>query len=289
MSKQARAKKRHPDVSGPQGVATSLGDRQPKDQSPRIFQREKIDFDLHVRTRPDLTEKQKEFIDLVMDKKTKLVFVDGPAGTSKTFLAVMCGLMLIQKRSVSDLLYVRSIAESASKSLGSLPGIVSEKMDPFLMPLHDKLDELLSKAEINALVKQDRVSGMPINYVRGASFNARFVIADESQNFDTKELTTLITRLGQFSKMVVAGDHNQSDINGRSGFMKMFDLFNDESSRNEGIYCFSFTRADIVRSGILRYIVERVEGQILPPSPITSPENKSMFPPHDPLRQPRKS
>lgn len=75
----------------------------------------------------------------------------------------------------------------------------------------------------------------------------------------TKELLTLVTRLGRFSKMVLCGDVGQSDIAGPSGFMRFFDLFNDESSRAEGIHCFSFTKDDIVRNGILRHIMEKVE------------------------------
>jgi phosphate starvation-inducible PhoH-like protein len=171
----------------------------------------------------------------------------------------MAGLMLLNKHSVSDILYVRSIAESASKSLGSLPGTQEEKIMPFLMPMIEKLDELLPKDEVTRLVKEERVAGTPINYLRGASFNARFILADESQNLTKKELTTLVTRLGQFSKMVVAGDKEQSDINGQSGFAHFFDLFNDEESRENGIHCFAFTKDDIVRSGILRYIIGRLE------------------------------
>ena len=239
MSKQARAKRRHPDVSGPERVATPEGDRQPKDQSPSVYQREKIDFDLHIRKRTDLTDRQKQFIDLVMDKKTKLVFVDGPAGTSKTFLSIYCGLLLLNQHSVSDILYIRSIAESASKSLGSLPGEMDDKMQPFLMPLMDKLDELLPKGDVTRLIKERRVEGLPINYLRGSSFNARFVFADEVQNLSLKESITLITRLGQFSKMVLAGDVRQSDINGSSSLPKLLDMFDDEESRAQGIHCFS--------------------------------------------------
>ncbi len=249
------------------------GRQQPADRSPQVYQRDKLAYDIHVRTRNDLTARQLEFIDLVLDRKTKLVFVDGPAGTSKTFLSVYCGLLLLQKRSISDILYVRSIAESASKSLGSLPGEMDDKMQPFLMPLMDKLDELLPRPEVDKLLKDKRIDASPINYLRGASFNARCIVSDESQNLDLKELTTLITRLGQFSKMVVAGDKNQSDINGRSGFTRMFDLFNDQSSRDQGIHCFSFTKDDIVRSGILRYIVERLETLAKPAHP------DPMFPP----------
>lgn len=263
MSKKKRLDKAAPK---PIGGKTSI------DKSIKVPQRDKIDFPLNIRMRQDLTENQKKLIDLILDKNTKLVFIDGPAGTSKTFVAIMAGLMLLNKHSVSDILYVRSIAESASKSLGSLPGTQEEKIMPFLMPMIEKLDELLPKDEVTRLVKEERVSGTPINYLRGASFNARFILADESQNLTKKELTTLVTRLGQFSKMIVAGDKEQSDINGQSGFSHFFDLFNDEESRENGIHCFAFTKDDIVRSGILRYIIGRLES-----AAAASVKNEPMF------------
>lgn len=209
-----------------------------------------------------MTERQKEILDLIEDKSTKIVFLSGPAGTAKSYLGVLSALRLLNRGAQSDLLYVRSIIESASKSMGSLPGTSDEKLQPFVMPLMDKLEELLPKADVDRLVKEQRVLGMPINFARGASWNARFILCDEAQNLDLKELTTLLTRLGPFSKLVVAGDPGQSDLNGRSGFLKLFDLFNDVSSRAEGIYCESLTKADIVRSGVLKYILERIESYV---------------------------
>jgi predicted ribonuclease YlaK len=167
-----------------------------KDVSVKVPQKDKIKESITVYERDDLTEKQKRFIELVMDKDTKIVFVNGPAGTSKTFLSVYCGLHLLNDKRVSDLIYFRTIVESAGKSLGSLPGELSEKFSPFMMPLEDKLDELMPRADIQRLMKEERIQAMPINYLRGASFNAKFLLADEAQNFTYSELTTLITRYG---------------------------------------------------------------------------------------------
>ena len=264
MSKKPRAKSS--EVNNVQEVK--------KDKSPKVYQRDKIKNDLTIAERDDWTKKQEELINLIEDKSTKVVFIQGPAGTSKTFTAIYAGLKLMNKRTVSDIVYVRSIAESASKSLGSLPGEANEKMMPFLMPLHDKLDELLSKQDIAMLVKEERIQGIPINYLRGASLNAKYVVIDEAQNLDFKELTTAITRIGKYSKFIILGDPLQSDIQ-KSGFMKMFDLFNSEESKSEGIHSFSFTRNDIVRRGILKYIVEKIESthNIAP-----KPTNEPMFP-----------
>lgn len=269
------SKKKRLDKAAPKAI----GGKTNTDRSIKVPQRDKIDYPLNIRERGDLTDKQRMLIDLILDKNTKIVFINGPAGTSKTYSAILAGLMLLERHSVSDLLYVRSIIESASKSLGSLPGDQNLKLAPFLMPLIDKLDEFLSKDIVTRLLKEERVTGTPINYLRGASFNARFILSDESQNMTKKELTTLITRIGLFSKVIVAGDRDQSDINGQSGFSHFFDLFNDEESRKNGIHCFSFNKDDIVRSGILKYIIGRLESY-----QAAGVKNEPMFPPPLPTK-----
>jgi phosphate starvation-inducible PhoH-like protein len=233
----------------------------PKDTSPRVPQRDKLGFPLSIRQRDDLTAKQQELINLILDRDTRVVFLSGPAGTSKTFVSVLAGLMLMEKHSVSDMVYVRSIIESASKSIGALPGEAGDKLEPFLRPLRDKLDEILPKAEVDKLIKDKRAEGLYVGHLRGASFNARFILADEAQNLTGKELLTLVTRVGKFSKLIVAGDPAQSDLNGHSGFRKFCDLFNDEESRQNGVHYFSFTKDDIVRSDLVRFIVGRIEQQ----------------------------
>lgn len=229
------------------------------DKSPYVPQDDKLSFPLDIRERNDITKKQRQLIDVILDKETKVVFVNGPAGTSKTFLAVYCGLKLLQNKAVSTITYVRTIVESASRSLGSLPGDEKLKMEPFLIPLVEKLEEFLIKPQRERLIAEEKVRGIPVNYLRGSSLNSQFIICDEAQNFDKKEMTTAITRLGKFSKIVFIADPDQSDINGKSGFMPLFDLFNDESSRAQGIHCFSFAKEDVVRSGILKYICERLD------------------------------
>lgn len=246
-----------------------------KDKSVFVHQEEKIKFDLNIRERDDLTENQKRLNELILDKKTQVVFINGPAGTSKTFCAIYCGLKLLNERRISNIVYVRTIIESASRTLGSLPGDAALKMEPFLMPLMDKLDEFLPSIQAKKLMEEGTIKGIPINYLRGANLNSQYIICDESQNFTFKELTTAITRLGRFSKIIICADPNQSDINGKSGFMPMFDLFNNESDREQGIHCFSFTREDIVRSGILRYISEKIENHNLN----HSAKHEPMFPP----------
>ncbi len=244
---------------------TAAAETEPKhgtseaDKSPAVHQRDKIQFELAIRQRFEPTARQKQFLDLVLGRETRIIFLAGPAGTAKSYLSVLAGLTLLNKRSVSDLLYIRSVIESASKSMGYLPGEAGDKMEPYLRPLRDKLDELLGAGDVDRLIKDKRCEGVPVNFLRGASFNARFLLVDEAQNLDQKELVTVLTRMGKFSKLIVAGDPMQSDINGRSGFMPLFRLFNDDESRARGIHCFEFTKEDIVRSETVAYIVGKIE------------------------------
>ena len=115
-----------------------------------------------------------------------------------------------------QLIYIRSIIESADKGLGSLPGDIAEKFDPFLMPLYDKLEEIVVPQDIAHLKSTGRISAVPINFLRGASWTNKIIVADESQNFSTKELITLITRIGEGSKIIICGDAMQSDIGNKS-------------------------------------------------------------------------
>ena len=230
-----------------------------KDESPIIPQRNKLKGNLTIFKRDDLTVNQKKFLELAKDKNTKIIFVNGPAGTSKTFLSVMSALQLLNEKKVSDLIYLRSVVESSDKSMGYLPGTSDEKLCPYIQPLMDKLEELLPRHDIELLVKEQRVQGHPINFLRGLSWNAKTIILDEAQNCTYKELFTFITRIGEFSKVFILGDPKQSDINGKSGFIKIMDMFNEEIDKLNGIQTFTFTKEDVVRSGLVRYIIDKVE------------------------------
>jgi phosphate starvation-inducible PhoH-like protein len=227
------------------------------DNSPYVFQREKINFDLSIKELP-WTKKQKEIINNFLDKKTKVLLLKGPAGTSKTILSMYCGLTLLNKRRVSDLVLVRSAVESSDSKLGFLPGDIMEKFNVYLTPFHDKFSELLSKPNIDRLQKDNRLTICPINFARGLHFSAKFICADEVQNFSTKELQTIMSRIGEFSKVFLCGDPEQSDLPyGKSGFSKVYDLFNNEESKEQGIICMELTEEDIVRSQLCRFITHK--------------------------------
>lgn len=237
--------------------ATLQGDVLNQKQSPYVYQRDKIDFSLNVRELP-WTEKQKEIIKLFLDKNTKMLILKGPAGTSKTLLGIYLGLHLLNDRKVSDMVLVRSAVESSDAKLGYLPGSVDEKMSLYITPFKDKLTELLNKSEVDKLEKDGRIVTCPINYLRGLHFAVKFICADELQNSTRKEIQTLLSRMGEFSKVMLCGDTEQIDLPyGKSGFQDVYDMFNDEESKNMGIFCVEFGEEDIVRSEFCKYVTNK--------------------------------
>jgi len=228
------------------------------DRSPIVNQASKIKQHLNIRERV-FTEKQQEFLQLVLDKNVKMIFVSGPAGTAKTYMAVYSALKLLDDKKISDIIYVRSVVESADSKMGFLPGEKEDKLAPYIQPLVDKLEEFLSKGEIDFLMKDGRINAIHVGFLRGLNWNTKFIIADEAQNMSARELVTLITRTGEFSKILVLGDPYQSDINSKSGFLKVFDSFDDEESRKNGIYTFTFTEDDVVRSALVQFIIKKIK------------------------------
>jgi phosphate starvation-inducible PhoH-like protein len=207
-----------------------------------------------------LTAKQVQLLGMILDPENKIIFISGAAGTSKTYISLCAAIEMMSGDVEKELIYIRSIIESADKGLGSLPGNVSEKFDPFLMPLYDKLEEIVAPQDVAHLKTVGRISAVPINFLRGASWTNKIIVADESQNFSAKELITLITRIGEGSKIIICGDPMQSDIGkAKSGFIPMLNAFNDQESKQQGIQTFMFSKEDIVRSEILKFIVKKLE------------------------------
>jgi phosphate starvation-inducible PhoH-like protein len=227
------------------------------DNSPYVFQRDKISFDLTIKELP-WTNNQKKIIAQFLDKDTKVLLLKGPAGTSKTTLAMYCGLTLLNRRRISDMVLVRSAVESSDSKLGFLPGTLDEKIAVYLTPFHDKFEELLCKAQLDRLQKDNRLTICPINFARGLHFSAKFVCADEVQNFSRREIHTLMSRIGEFSKVFLCGDPEQSDLPaGKSGFNKVFDLFNNDEAKEQGIFCMELSEDDIVRSELCKFITHK--------------------------------
>jgi len=228
-----------------------------KDIEDRIHRNYFTNFDINQEF--DLNDVHNSFLELALDKRTKVSIIDGPAGSGKTYLSVLAALQCLKNHYVDEIIYVRSIVESASKSLGSLPGEADEKFLPWMYPLFDKLQELLTESAAKTLIAEDIVRGIPVNFVRGATFRNSCVIVDEAQNLTLPEIITILTRIGNNCKYFIVGDKRQADIGKKSGFEQIFNLFSDYRSECKGILTYEFTSMDVVRSEILKYIVEKLD------------------------------
>jgi len=209
------------------------------------------------------TEKQKKFIELSLRKETRVILCKGPAGSSKTLISVYAALNLLNLSRVSDIIYMRSAVESSDSRLGFLPGDADEKLHYYNLPFMDKLDELLSDVTVKKLQKENRVSIHPVNFARGMSWNSKAVVMDESQNSSIREIVTVLTRMGKYSRAFILADPMQTDLkNGnRGGFNKIFDIFDNQESREMGIETFEFSNEDIVRSELTKFIVTKIAEQ----------------------------
>ena len=187
-------------------------------------------------------------------KHNDLVFSLGPAGTGKTFVAVLCACQAFKNGDIKKIILTRPAVE-AGESLGFLPGDLKEKVDPYLMPLYDALYEIMGSENVDKMLEKNQIEIIPLAYMRGRTLNDAFVILDEAQNTTAGQMLMFLTRLCRNSKMVVNGDLSQIDLNlarTRSGLKVA-----SEKLRNiKGISFNEFDRSDVVRHPLVEKIIE---------------------------------
>lgn len=202
-----------------------------------------------------------QFYECIKQENTNMVFIDGPAGCAKTYIAVLAALELIKEQKTRGITYIRSVIESASRSIGALPGEVDDKFLPYAMPLIEKVKEVTDDSTCAMLQQNNIIHAVPVNFVRGLTFNDSVVIVDEAQNLTKGELVTILTRFGKNTRYIVCGDLKQSDIGKASGYEGIYKKFNTPESKAHQIHTFKFGDNEIVRSKILRYIVDVLEAK----------------------------
>lgn len=253
-------KKRAKDLNQASSQSPTPMKEKKKDRSARVHQRAKFGGELNLKPL-DWTDKQRQIIELGQDKNTRMILIKGPAGCSKTSLAMFIGLSLLKDQKVSDLVLVRSAVESSDSKLGYLPGSVEEKFGVYLTPFLDKLEMFLDGGEVKALHDDKRLMSMPVNFTRGNEWNVRCIIVDEAQNLTVKELITLSTRVGHYSKMIICADPEQVDIpESKSGFVKLWDRLKTPEGEANGIFCVEFDESEIMRSGLVKFLVQQFKG-----------------------------
>ena len=199
------------------------------------------------------TYNQYKFIKLV--KSNDLVFAIGPAGTGKTFIAVLLAVNALKKGLVNKIIITRPAVE-AGESLGFLPGDLKEKIDPYLMPIYDSLDAILGKEQKDKYLEKGIIEVMPLAYMRGRTLDEAFIILDEAQNTTDRQMLMFLTRLGFSSKMIVNGDITQIDLNIAKNSSGLVSAVN-KLKGIENIGIIEFSNDDVVRNPLVQKIIEK--------------------------------
>lgn len=227
------------------------------DTSPYIHQNPKIKRELNIREY-NWTEKQKEILENSLQKGTKMTLIDGIWGSGKTLMAVYACLKLLQEKKISNILYIRNAVQSGSGTLGWLPGDLKTRLGPYIIPLYQKLDELLPKGDVDFLIKEGIVDSQPVALIRGTSYNSYGIIIDEIGCMTKEDILLTLSRVGEKSRVFCVGDSWQVDVK-HSGFKEIFDTFNDQESKDNGVFCYELKdEMHVMRSELLKFIMKKV-------------------------------
>ena len=197
---------------------------------------------------------QLKFVNLIKEKD--LVFGVGPAGTGKTYLAVACAVEALLKKEISKIILSRPAVE-AGERLGFLPGDLKEKIDPYLRPLYDALNDLIPSKTLERYLENNTIEIAPLAFMRGRTLENSYIILDEAQNTSSMQMKMFLTRLGKNSKMVIAGDSTQVDLprGEKSGLKEILNIM----PRTDEIGKVLFKKGDITRHSLVTKIVEAYE------------------------------
>jgi len=193
---------------------------------------------------------QRRYVEMMLERDA--VFCVGPAGTGKTYLAMAVAIASLNRHEVSRVVLTRPAVEAGEK-LGFLPGTMAEKVDPYLRPLYDALNDMMPYEKAARLMERNVIEVAPLAFMRGRTLNDAFVILDEAQNTTPEQMKMFLTRLGFHSRAVVTGDVTQVDLPSekRSGLADALEVLKGV----EGIGRMRFTERDVVRHPLVQAIV----------------------------------
>jgi phosphate starvation-inducible PhoH-like protein len=200
------------------------------------------------------TFRQRQYIEAI--RKRDLTFGIGPAGTGKTYLAVVVAVQELLANQFEKLILTRPAVEAGEK-LGFLPGDLQQKVNPYLRPLYDAINEFIDPEKVPNLMERGIIEVAPLAYMRGRTLNNAFVIVDEAQNTTPAQMKMVLTRLGFGSRMVITGDITQTDLplHQQSGLTVALQIL----QHVEGIAFCEFTQKDVVRHPLVQRIVSAYE------------------------------
>ncbi|GAA4838468.1 PhoH family protein [Algivirga pacifica] len=196
------------------------------------------------------TSNQKQLVEAA--NKNDLVFAIGPAGTGKTYVAVALAVKALKNKQVKRIIITRPAVE-AGESLGFLPGDLKEKVDPYLRPIYDALDDMIPSEKLNFYLENRIIEIAPLAYMRGRTLNNAFILLDEAQNTTPMQMKMFLTRMGADSKMIVTGDTSQIDLPPRvkSGLVEATHILKN----TDGIRIIHLSGKDVIRHRLVKNII----------------------------------
>jgi len=200
------------------------------------------------------TAGQQKYLDVAV--KNDITFAIGPAGTGKTYLAVALAVSALKRGTINKIVLARPAVE-AGESLGFLPGDFREKIDPYLRPLYDALDDMMPSEKLKSYIEKRVIEIVPLAYMRGRTLNNAFVILDEAQNATETQMKMFLTRLGANSKAIITGDITQIDLPSKapSGLIQAKEILGNI----EGVGFVFFEKSDVVRHRLVKDIINAYE------------------------------
>ncbi len=197
------------------------------------------------------TSNQRKLVDLSYDND--MVFAIGPAGTGKTYTAVALAVRALKNKEVKRIILTRPAVE-AGENLGFLPGDMKDKLDPYMQPLYDALNDMIPSEKLKAFIEERVIQIAPLAFMRGRTLDNAFVILDEGQNTTVQQMKMFLTRMGRSAKFVVTGDMTQVDLPNRqkSGLRHSLDLLNDVP----GIGVVYLDQKDVIRHKLVMKIIQ---------------------------------
>ncbi len=197
---------------------------------------------------------QKQYVDAIRDNTC--TFAVGPAGTGKTYLAIAMAVVALKNKEIEKIILTRPAVEAGEK-LGFLPGDLAQKVDPYLRPLYDALNEMVGVDAYQRLVERGAVEVAPLAYMRGRTLNDAFIILDEAQNTTSEQMKMFLTRMGMGSKMVITGDVTQIDLplGKKSGLVEALEVLKNVND----IAIVKLSHRDVVRHELVQAIVRAYE------------------------------
>lgn len=198
------------------------------------------------------TKNQKKLVEL--SKANDIVFAIGPAGTGKTYTAVALAVSALKSKTVKKIILTRPAVE-AGENLGFLPGDMKDKIDPYLRPLYDALDDLLPGEKLRYFMENRTIEIAPLAFMRGRTLDNAFIILDEAQNCTSPQIKMFLTRLGPSAKCIITGDLSQIDLpyHQKSGLTRALDILSDV----DGIGRIRFGEEDVVRHRLVKEIIKK--------------------------------